>query len=427
MEQVLATTPFGRRSLSRAMLQTQADVKAADPSAVAHKWRIWRNLTEAKDRLGISDRALAVLNALLSFQQEAVLSQSSDLVVFPSNRELSLRAHGMAPATLRRHLAALVEAGLVIRRDSPNGKRYARRGEGGEIEQAYGFDLAPLVLRAAEFETLADEVRAERRAFALLREQISILRRDIGKSIEAGLEEGLPGDWTGLTLRLSGLSQGLLRRLDRPGLEARAAALRALLADVQKLLENLVFSQNTSVDESQSERHIQNSNPDSFESEPDFRGSRPQDRVQPETTRPAAAAEVERAGDDRERPALRPKAAIPPRSAFPLSLVLDACPDLQDWSATPIQSWHDFTTTAAALRPALGISPSAWDEAREALGEIEACICLAAMLQKSDAIKSPGGYLRALTDKGRAGGFSPGPMLMALLRAKTRPRPKMRA
>src|SRR5215204_7344184 len=52
-----------------------------------------------------------------------------------------MRAHGPAAATLRRALAQLVETGIVIRRDSPNGKRYARRGQGGQVEQAFGFDL----------------------------------------------------------------------------------------------------------------------------------------------------------------------------------------------------------------------------------------------------------------------------------------------
>ena len=61
----------------------------------------------------------------------------------------------LSPATLRRHLAVLVECGLIIRRDSPNGKRFARKGRGGQVEQAYGFDLSPLVARAAEFEAMA--------------------------------------------------------------------------------------------------------------------------------------------------------------------------------------------------------------------------------------------------------------------------------
>ena len=66
----------------------------------------------------------------------------------PRHATLSDRAHGMPESTLRRHLAALVRAGIILRHDSPNGKRYARRGEGGEITDAYGFDLTPLVARA---------------------------------------------------------------------------------------------------------------------------------------------------------------------------------------------------------------------------------------------------------------------------------------
>ncbi|MBO9134918.1 replication initiation protein RepC, partial [Rhizobium sp. B209b/85] len=52
--------------------------------------------------LGLSDRALAVLNALLSFYPGNELSAKHGLAVFPSNAQLSIRAHGIAPATLRR-------------------------------------------------------------------------------------------------------------------------------------------------------------------------------------------------------------------------------------------------------------------------------------------------------------------------------------
>ena len=96
------------------------------------------------------------------------------------------------PATLRRHLAALVDCGLIIRRDSPNGKRFARKGQGGDIEMAFGFDLGPLVARAEEFEAWAEEVRAEERALKLVRERITLCRRDIAKMIATGIEEGVP-------------------------------------------------------------------------------------------------------------------------------------------------------------------------------------------------------------------------------------------
>ncbi|MGC4944580.1 plasmid replication protein RepC, partial [Kribbella sp. DT2] len=132
---------------------------------------------------------LSVLEAMLTFLPEAVLAPDREagveLVVFPSNRTLSARARGLSEAALRRHIAALAEAGLVIRRDSPNGKRYARRGEGGQVTQAFGFDLTPLALRAGEFAALADAVRAETLAQRIAREKVTLLRRDCAKLLDA--------------------------------------------------------------------------------------------------------------------------------------------------------------------------------------------------------------------------------------------------
>ncbi|MBB6470560.1 hypothetical protein HNQ96_006463 [Aminobacter lissarensis] len=52
------------------------------------------------------------------------------------------------------------------------------------------------------------------------------------------------------------------------------------------------------------------------------------------------------------------------------------------------------------------------------MGAVDAAIMVAAMLQKGEAISSPGGYLRSLTSKACAGEFSIGPVLMALLRGR---------
>ena len=191
MQPHLSTTPFGRRSLTLAHVASQAIAKSRPPEKAVHKWNVFRAICTAKARIGVSERALAVLDALLSFHPETVLT-GDGLIVFPSNQQLSLRAHGMAPATLRRHLAALVDAGLIVRRDSPNGKRYARKGRAGEVEIAFGFDLSPLVVRAEEFEAWAEEVRAEERALKLVRERITLCRRDIAKMIATGIEEGVP-------------------------------------------------------------------------------------------------------------------------------------------------------------------------------------------------------------------------------------------
>lgn len=77
-----------------------------------------------------------------------------------------------------------------------------------------------------------------------------------------------------------------------------------------------------------------------------------------------------------------------------------------------------FNEAVETARPVLGISASAWEDAKVAMGEQQAGIALAAIHQRVDQIKSPGGYLRNLTERAKEGKFSTWPMIMALLRAK---------
>src|SRR6202034_3835331 len=289
------TTPFGRRSLTLAHVAAQMAASARQPDKVVHKWRIFRAICTARPALCVSERSLAVLNALLSFHPETTLAAEDDLIVFPSNEQLCLRTHGMPASTLRRQLAALVDAGLIVRRDSPNGKRYARKGRGGEIKLAFGFDLAPLVGRAEEFEAMAQEVEAEIRAIKLAKERITLCRRDIAKMIATGIEEGVPtsrvgqgpASWQELHAVFRGLVEGVSRTARREELEAVADALSGFASDVLNLLEIQAKEANTSANESPDERHKQNSNPNSpIELEPSLREGRAA-RAEPNPEPPA--------------------------------------------------------------------------------------------------------------------------------------------
>lgn len=400
----ISTTPFGRRMLTLAHVASQANAKDRPAEKAVHKWNIFRAICTAKNRLGVTERALAVLDALLTFHPETVLT-GEGLVVFPSNEQLCLRAHGMPAATLRRHLAVLVDRGLIIRRDSPNGKRYARKDRAGEIELAFGFDLAPLVVRAEEFETLAEEVLADDRALKLARERITICRRDICKMIATGMEEGVPtqmngqgpSDWTQLHEIYRGIIGRLPRTAPRPLLETIATELSLLADEILNLLENHIKAQNMSSTESHSERHIQSSKPDSL--------------IDLEPAPQESMGEVV---------VFSPAQESVPERAYPLGMVLEACPDIVDYVRGGVSNWRDFQAAVAVVRPMLGISPSAWFEAHSVMGEANAAVVVAAILQRSEAISSAGGYLRGLTRKAEVGEFSLGPMLMALINSRKR-------
>ena len=119
-------------------------------------------------------------------------------------------------------------------------------------------------------------------------------------------------------------------------------------------------------------------------------------------------------------PLPKPQSPRMAETSFPLGMVLSACPDIVEYAKGEIANWRDFVATAAVVRSALGISPSAWEEAQAVMGERQAATVVAAILQRGTAITSAGGYLRDLTRKAAAGQFSTGPMLMALIGTRKR-------
>lgn len=399
MQTLNTTTPFGRRPMTLGLMSRQIVTRDANPDAKVSKWDVFKDIRDAKEALGVTDRALAILYALLTFRRDEELAASDNLIFYPSNDSLIRRANGMSPATLRRQIAILVECGLLFRRDSPNGKRFARKGEGGTIEQAYGFDLSPIVARADEFRQLAEAVKAERKAFRAMKERLTIRRRDVVKMIEAGISEDVPGNWSRFRKRYEAIMAQLPRRVPHQVLKGLVDQLEDLWADVHETLELFINSEKMSANESHSDRHIQDSNSD----------------INPHGEQQQTPKKKEEPGT-----AARPdNLHTLPKRDLPLGMVLSACPEILNHARSrQVRTWGDLVTAAEDARPYLGISPSAWQAAVEVMGAQGAAITVAAILQRSDQIKSGGGYLRSLTERARDGKFSTWPMITALLNAK---------
>jgi len=371
MEAEYVTTPFGRRPMTLAMLMAQRRAEHGKPIRSADKWKIYRALCEAKPLLGVTDRALAVLNALLSFYPKNELSDDANLIVFPSNAQLSLRAHGMAEQTIRRHLAALVAAGLLVRRDSPNGKRYARRNRAGDLNEAYGFSLAPLLARSEEIE------------------RISLHRRDITKLIETALAEAVQGPWDAIYAGFRSLIDNVSRSPIAAELEALLSKLGRLHDEIINQLEKHVKASKLSGNPHHNERHIQNSDSESqIESEgaaksqnsPQIAAPRttpttentPTRNSEPSTTKPPKSNSVSR---KEHRTDLK---------SFPLDLVLRACPDIAAYGPTgSINNWRDLLGASIIVKSMLDISPGAYEEACTVMGSENAATVVACILQRA--------------------------------------------
>lgn len=389
------TTPFGRRSISLALVRQQKKVAEIKAGKSADKWKVFRDVSAAREQLGLQSSSLAVLDALLSFYPDSEMRQDAQLVVFPSNAQLSLRAHGMPGSTLRRHLAMLVDSGLIQRRDSANGKRYVRKDQGGTVEVAYGFDISPLLARAEELAVIAQEVITARAAFRRVKENLTICRRDVRKLISAAIEEGADGDWQALEDVYVAAVGRLPRLASARDATAALDEMETLKAEVLNRLEEFDKSRKSSANDAQIEQHIQNSNTE-YTNEFEPRSEKEQD-----------------AGSNEKR-----EKACEAQRAFPLSVVLKACPQMVDYGpAGEIRSWKEMMTAGVVVRSMLGISPSAYQEACEVMGAENAAVAVACILERSNLINSPGGYLRNLTQRAGKQEFSIGPMMMAALRA----------
>jgi replication initiation protein RepC len=398
----ISTTPFGRRPVTAGLLAAQ--IQAQKPPALpsVDKYSVLDDLRAARVQFGLSDRDLTVLYALISFHQPRQIAGDGDSIVYPSNRALADRAHGMAESTLRRHLAVLVNTGLILRHDSPNGKRYAARDAGGNVVRAFGFDLRPLVVLATQISAAATEARENALAHRRLREDVVLLLRDGCKLIAYGIDSLPAVDWDTLEQHATVLRKSLRRQLDTETLEGMKAEARTILSAVHELIDpdfEGIETIDMSGSDVQNEQHYQNSNKDLSDFEPCLENSkRGEGRDQTITSDPAVR-----------------EAQKPPTPNIPLGLVLKACPDILPYARDDIQHWHQLVATASDVRGMMGISPQAWEDAQRTMGRETAAITCAAILQRVEDIRNPGGYLRALTARCATQGFSPGPMIMALL------------
>ena len=274
---------------------------------------------------------------------------------------------------------------------------------------AYGFDLAPLAERRAEFEGLAAEWEARRDEGRRLRREITSSRNHVLSLVDLALAQDLDGaDWAIAAVQAEALWRERGSQRDPLSLVPIAARLRALSIHVQEQVTAAlaaVEAVKTAPAGAEYRPHLTTTNQLSIAAAT----TNPTGTVGP--SRPVA--DVEASSDDLPSPQVaRQQSRVGPTRASEVQpsalrgfvvtpgFILAVAPTFRDWTSSARAGWDELDQAAFHVRSALGISPQAWGQARIVLGQEEAITALAAICARHAAgkVRSPGGLLRRMVE-----------------------------
>lgn len=367
--------------------------------------------------IGLKASDMMLLDTLGAFTQAQDWEEGRRPIVWASNAYL-MEQTGFSLSALKRHARRLSEAGIIAFKDSPNGKRWGHRDADGVIIEAYGFDLAPLSARAEEFEQLHIELRAERELCQRLKRQITVSRRMIRAQIETALTGGYAGPWTQLMGRFEDLLSKLPRRHTASDALSRLLTwFKALQTRVeQTFLRNAQVVEvvdNVGIDAELVPNNTNELDPTGVINEPHILTTNELNSVISKSLEEKNAAGVltnappeERVDTDLEEWVAETRAKR--GAALDLPTVMQACPEFASWARNMggyLRDWSDVHRVIGQLRPMIGVSENAWNDAQERLGPQMATAALVLVFDKHSAgeVASPGGYLRGMVEKAGAG------------------------
>ncbi|WP_121634446.1 plasmid replication protein RepC [Tropicibacter alexandrii] len=301
-------------------------------------------LRRAAPLMGLKSTVIATLDAMLS----CLPPKRQHDTVFASNETLAFRLNGISDRTIRRHAAILQEHGLLIRRDSPNRKRYMRRSPSEPVALRFGFDLSPVFARFAEIAALAAEATR-------LDQQIAYLRQQIRAAANALLQVAPDHAQALAALRI------LRRKLGVHDCRALLDTLDAAACPVETPVDD---PQEMSANDGQNVRHHQNSEPELIERK-------------------------------------TPEDIVTPRE------ITSACRAALDFTDAPVSTGSEIIALARKLAPMMGITSQCYEAAQRQLGAERTALTVWVLLQMQDKIKSLGAYFRAVTTGTRREAFDP--------------------
>jgi len=358
----------------------------------------------AAPALGLSRGLVDLIDHLMRYTFAADWQGAWSPIVWPSNAELA-NGLGLEVSRIKELIRAALDRGLIRAIDHGTRKRFGKRGEGGRILFAYGFDLSPLAERMPAFQLAAAEHQARFAEAKSLRREISHLRVAVLGFAEFGAGHAVAGiDWPALALQAQDLAAPARSCRDPLRLAPIAATLRRLHAEADAAL-GASFPVENHPTEPENRPHNTATN---------------QLKIVETITNDARGPAIEGSGGGNDVPqppaperaeigraATTAKPAAGALRGFPMTpaVALQIAPAFRDVVPTARPSWADICEAAYIVRSHLGISQHAYGQACQILGRQEAATAIAIISAKAGAgqVRSPGGLLRYMTDAHVAG------------------------
>lgn len=374
--------------------------------------------------LGIAPRLREVIDLLFSYSQAQDWDSGARPIVWPSNQAL-MDELGLCRRAVQYLLRAIENAGLATMAESPSGKRYGKRDKSGRILEAYGIDLSPLAARRDEFLLVAAEARRLREERGKLRRRITIDRKAIQQIALAGHEVApAAADWDAYAVEAEELGRGAAR-LDQ------VAELTRRLAQLQTIKTEAEASFRAAC-----ETHArQFNNTDDVHSAPEGATECAHIQLQTETS-------ISKKNTCRQTPRLHDGSSAGGEIADnPLhrhcGTVEDIGEDFATYRISPAfianvftelglgrlssrPAWPDVVDAAYSVRHWLGISDDAWKQSCTTMGREGTAVAIAIIAAKAGEIRSPGGYLRGMIERARAGTLRLGPSVYKVRDSRAR-------
>ncbi|CCM79811.1 Replication protein RepC [Rhizobium mesoamericanum STM3625] len=318
-------------------------------------------------------------------------------IVFKSNRQLAFEI-GRSVSRVSRLLSRLFDAGLVTMRDSGNYKRYPIRSGHGEIMGGCGIDLRILVVRYTELDKLVRQAQAEKRDTDAASRRYRGTLRAVRYALSTAEQH------SDRTLRHVGA------RIDRINVLIRAAgsASSRMLSRATALLERLIdWLMRLPITAVEAQETGKTASP-RLENGIHKRNTIPKIRVHSNSKWPSPNADSipnsaceKSLGPDRNEIS---QAQNLPKPAVALQDVMKAVPILQVYGLAP-KSWAELARNMPLMCRFAGISEDARTRAVQQMGEPQAAVAVAITLEKysRQEVRSPGGYLRAMTNRASVG------------------------